>query len=51
MPDNLKCYKCGYIWTYTGDKKEDHDYLSCPRCRTNLKLGKAREHTKGDKNK
>jgi Zn finger protein HypA/HybF involved in hydrogenase expression len=33
----LKCNKCDYEWLYKGHAIY---YLSCPRCRTNIKVRK-----------
>lgn len=41
------CPKCKYDWDYQGDKKPITNigvYLSCPRCRHNIKLEVKNEH-------
>lgn len=31
----IKCKGCGYVWDYKG---ESEYYVSCPRCRRNIKV-------------
>ena len=41
MNQRLKCDRCLWEWEYKGEKKSTKDiplYVSCPRCRKNLKL-------------
>ena len=39
----IKCKKCGHVWDYTGDS--DY-YVTCPRCRRNIKKLKVEEEDK-----
>ncbi len=36
----VKCYKCGNIWEYEGDKKH---YITCTDCHNSIKKDKARK--------
>jgi len=33
MSKEVKCYKCGYKWNYTGKSKF---FITCPRCMRKL---------------
>lgn len=36
----MKCVRCNYIWRYKGLSKW---FLSCPRCRRNMKVSLLKE--------
>jgi predicted Zn-ribbon and HTH transcriptional regulator len=40
---NLKCKRCGYEWDYHGKSKW---YVSCPRCKTNIRVRELIEEQK-----
>lgn len=44
----LKCNRCEYEWDYKGS---GYMYTSCPRCRTNVRIGdrNVRERNKNNK--
>ena len=33
----MKCYNCGYVWTYGGKRKY---YVCCPQCMRQISLKK-----------
>jgi len=44
----IKCKRCNYEWDYSGKSEW---YTSCPRCRTNVKVGSGPEPNKNQSEK
>ena len=43
----IKCQRCKHEWEYKGKKKNNKypQYVSCPKCRTSVKLEEAKNET------
>lgn len=46
MPRKTGCTRCGYIWEYTGSKR-DGEAISCPRCLKIMSFDLARKFARG----